>query len=146
MTRNMTVVVSSMALMALASCGEKKADTALTGDSALGRDLAMAQQDSAAQPKLEDVPAAPAPTAEPAPAAAKPAPKPAPKPAAPKPSAPAASPKPTPAAAPITGTVAAGTSLRFTSNSKVCSNTAPTGEKFTATLSDAVNARRERSK
>jgi outer membrane biosynthesis protein TonB len=143
-TGRMMLALSSAALVALAACGEKKADdTALASDSALGRDLALAQKDTAVQPKLQDVPAAPPPAA-PAPVVKKPTPKPAPAPAPSKSApAPAATPTPAPApapAAPITGTVAAGTTMRFTSNSKVCSNGAPVGEKFTATLTDAVNA------
>lgn len=141
-----TVFMSSLALAALTACGgDKGADTgALASDSALGRDLALAQQDSA-QPQLQDVPATPAPTPEPAPAATPaPAPRPrsTPRAEAPRPApAPAAKPAPAPAAAvPVTGTVAAGTSMTFAANSKVCSNTAPAGEKFTAELSEAVNA------
>ncbi|MGH3306491.1 MAG: hypothetical protein ACRDOX_02295, partial [Nocardioides sp.] len=50
-------VVAGVAMFALAACGgEKAADTTLAGDSALGRDLAMAR-DSVAQPQLQDVPA-----------------------------------------------------------------------------------------
>lgn len=133
------LVASSVALVTLAACGEKKSDATLATDTALGRDLAMAQQDIAAQPKLQDVPAAP--PAEAAPAVTKPAPKPtAPKPTA-KPTTPAPTPAaPAPAAKPITGTVAAGTTLRFTSNAKVCSNGTAVGDKFTATLTDAVDA------
>lgn len=144
-----TVFLSSMALAALTACGgDKSADTgALASDSALGRDLALAQQDSA-QPQLQDVPTTPAPSPEPAPAAAPaPAPRPRPRPTAPRPEAtrpspaPAATPAPAPApAAPVSGTVAAGTSMRFAANSKVCSNSAPAGEKFTAELSEAVSA------
>ncbi len=38
------------------------------------------------------------------------------------------------------GTVAAGTTLSFTSNSKVCTNTNAVGDKFTANLTDNVPA------
>ncbi len=139
-----TVFMSSLALAALAACGgDKGADTgALASDSALGRDLALAQQDSA-QPQLQDVPATPAPSPEPSPAATPaPAPRPRSTPRAEAPrSAPAAKPAPAPAAAvPVTGTVAAGTSMTFAATRRVCSNTAPVGETFTAELSDAVNA------
>lgn len=129
--------------VAATACGDKKpADSALAADSALGRDLAMAARDSAVTPQLQDVPA-PAPT--PTPTAA-PAPRPRPAPAKPKP-APAPTPTPAPVAtepakpaAPTTGTVAAGTQLTFTSNSKVCTNTNSVGDKFTADLSQAVPA------
>lgn len=123
----------------LAACGDKAADsTALKTDSALGRDLAMAATDSAVKPKLQDIPA-------PAPAAPEPT-RTAPRPAAPKPKPapakpPAASPAPAPApAAPTTGVVAAGTTMSFASNEKVCSNNKQVGEKFTADLTESVNA------
>lgn len=146
--RGATLSLLGAAMLALAACGDKK-DDALAGDSALGRDLAMAK-DSAAQPQLQDVPA-PAPTTTPAPVATTPAPRPTPRPAPPRTTTPRETPKPTtpapttsapapaPAAAPVTGTVAAGTSLTFASNSKVCSNTKQVGDKFTATLSETVN-------
>lgn len=149
-----TMLLIGLSLASLAACGgEKRADAALDADSALGRDLAMAQRDSV-QPQLQDVPTVPTPAAaEPAPVAA-PAPRPAtprpasprPQPAAPKPTvtAPATTPATAPAAAPapaaVTGVVAAGTSLRFATNSKVCSNTTTVGEKFTASLEESVTA------
>jgi hypothetical protein len=137
-----TVMRSSLALAALAACGGDKADNTLANDSALGRDLALAQQDSV-QPQLQDVPAtpppAPAPTVAPAPA-----PRPTPRPTRPAPK-PAAAPAPAPAPAPkpaveVSGTVAAGTALSFASGAKVCSNTTSVGEKFTADLTESVNA------
>lgn len=129
------------ALAALAACGGDKADTTLAGDSTLGRDLAMAQRDSVV-PQLQDVPATPppAPTSTPAPA---PRPRPPPTKPAPTPTRPAPTPTvtPTPApVAPVTGTVAAGTSFRFASESKVCSNTVKDGDSFTATLREEVAA------
>ena len=136
--RSVFGVVALASLAALAACGDKKDDT-LTTDTALGRDLAMAATDTNALPKLQDVPATP-PPAEVAPATK---PKPTPKPAAPKPNTPPSTP---PAAAPVvpapvasTGTVASGTSLTFAANSKICSNTTPAGEKFTAALSQPVS-------
>src|SRR6516164_8965901 len=50
----------AVALAALAACGRetKRPDsTALGADSALNRDLALANRDTAAQPQLKDVPA-----------------------------------------------------------------------------------------
>ncbi len=142
-TLTLAAVIFSSALL-LSACGEKKTDgTALNADSALGRDLALAARDSAAQPKLEDVPApapTPAPTPEPAAPVRRPTPKPAPRPAAAAPTpAPAAAPAPTPAA-PTTGVVAAGMSLNFAANQRVCSNTTQVGEKFTADLTESVAA------
>ncbi len=135
--------VAVLALTSLAACGEKKPDSAVVvADSALGRDLAMAARDSVVQPKLQDVPApAPAPAPVPVAPIKRPTPKPTPKPA-PKP-APVVTPSPAPTPAPVaavSGTVAAGTTMSFASNSKVCSNTTQVGEKFTADLNAPVSA------
>lgn len=126
--------------LTLAACGEKKADTALTTDSALGRDLAMAARDSAVQPELKDVPAAPPPTTS-APAPARPRPRPTtPRPAPTPPPTTTAPSTPAPSAPSVsTGTVAAGTSMTFTNNSKVCTNTNNVGDKFTAELAQSVS-------
>ena len=144
-TRRTTTTLSVLgaAMFALAACGGDKNDATLAGDSALGRDLAMAR-DSAAQPQLQDVPAPAPSTPTPAPVATTPAPRPAaPRPAprtpAPAPRPTASRPAPT-AAAPVTGTIAAGTTMSFATNSKVCTNNKQVGDKFTATLSDAVSA------
>ena len=130
--------------VAATACGEKKAsDTALTTDSALGRDLALAARDTTVQPQLKDVPVTLPPTVEPMPAPTRPKPK----PAAPRPVTPAPRPAATPAvtAAPkaaesVMGTVSAGSTLSFTSNSKVCTNTNQVGDKFTADLAQSVPA------
>ena len=126
---------------AAAACGEKKAsDAVLVTDSALGRDLAMAARDSAVQPELKDVPVVPPPAAAPAPAAARPRPTaPRPRPARPD-VTPAPTPAPTRPSESVTGTVAAGTTLAFASNSKVCTNTNNVGDKFTADLAASVPA------
>jgi hypothetical protein len=134
------LALAGAALTVLTACGDKGGDSAaLGGDSALGRDLAMAAQDSV-QPQLQDVPE-PTPTPEPPPAAA-PAPRPTPRPPAPRPAAvtPAApAPTPAPAPAPTTGEVAAGTAMRFTASAKVCTNTHKVGDRFSATLASAVS-------
>ena len=143
----LATTLTSAALVALAACGDTGADNgALASDSALGRDLALAQQDSAPPPQLQDIPAAPEPAPAPATAAA-PAPRPVPRPAprsprpAPRPTAAAPTPAPAPApATPVSGTVASGTRLTFASSSKVCSNTMPVGETFSAELSESVSA------
>lgn len=138
-SRALLTVLCATTLVA-AACGKKADDTALTTDSALGRDLAMAARDSAVQPELKDVPAPPPPAATtPAPARPRPRPTtPTPRPAPPTTSAPS-TPAPKPAEA-ATGTVAAGTTLAFTSNSKVCTNTNNAGDKFTADLAASVPA------
>jgi len=145
----LTTTLSAAALMVLAACGGAKDDTgALASDSTLGRDLALAQQDSA-QPQLQDVPATPEPTptpeAAPAPAAApSPAPRPSPKPKqtpVPSPKPAAATPAPVPApATPVSGTVAAGARLEFANGAKVCSNTVAVGDTFTGELKSPVSA------
>jgi len=165
--RRAPLALALAAVASMAACGGSEKTDAALQDSALNRDLALANQDSAAQPQLTDVPAeAPAPvTPAPTPAATAPtrAPsrpattRPAPRPTAPRPSAPA--PAPTPAAPTRTasgntvtpgtagagaaertgtGSLPAGTQLALTSNSKVCTNTHKVGDRFTATVSDAV--------
>jgi outer membrane biosynthesis protein TonB len=148
------MMLAAISLASLAACGEKAPDTAsLNVDSTLGRDLAMATD--SAQPKLADVPVTPppapvveapvpAPVAVPAPKPAAPRPRPRPTPVAPKPSAPeptpTPAPTPAPAPVPVTGVVASGTSFRFATSSKVCSNTVTAGERFTASLEQPVSA------
>jgi hypothetical protein len=137
---------------ALLMGGCKKADNTLAQDStAYARDLQLANHDSTAQPQLSDVPPA-APAPEPAPA-----PAPAPVRSTPRvrTSQPRASSSAAPSAATTTrsgntvtrgstgseravGTVASGTALSLTSTSRVCTNTNQVGDKFTATVNDAV--------
>jgi hypothetical protein len=81
-------VVCAAALLALAACNKdnKNQPDVLAQDSSLARDLQLANRDTTAQPKLEDVPTT-QPPAVAAPAAKQeaPTPKPAPKPRAPRP-------------------------------------------------------------
>ena len=53
-----------VAALAFSACtvSDSKSDTSLARDTALNRDLQMANRDSAAQPQLNDVPATPAAT------------------------------------------------------------------------------------
>jgi hypothetical protein len=123
---------SIVAAALLAACGGDKsnADSALANDSAMARDLALAQRDTANQPALTDVPATPASKTSPtktsttktststkakAPAATTPAPR-----------------------GPSTGVVNAGTALSVRANNELCTNTNKVGDKFTATVNDAV--------
>lgn len=166
--RRAPLLLALATVASVAACGgNEKTDAALQQDSALSRDLAMANaQDSSAQPQLTDVPAA---MPEPAPVAITPAPtasRPVPRPAAPRPAPrpttttnrPAPAPAPTPSAPTRTasgntvtsnggsgagertgtGTIPSGTELSLTSNSRVCTNTHKVGDRFTATVSDAV--------
>jgi hypothetical protein len=132
--------------VAACSKGDNKADTSLAQDTALSRDLQLATGDSAAQPQLKDVPATPAPT--PAPTTSKPrASRPTPKPTTPAPK-PESTPR-TPSGNTVTagekssggnvGSIASGTTLTLASGSKVCTNTNKVGDRFSATLNEAVN-------
>ena len=151
-----------VAAFAFSACtvSDSKSDTSLARDTALNRDLELANRDSAVQPQLKDVPATPAAeTPAPAPAPARTTPKPvATKPAA-RPSRPAATPPAEPTTrttasgntetrnAPGTaaasgggavGTIASGSSLSLRSNSRVCTNTYTVGQTFSATVANAV--------
>jgi hypothetical protein len=143
-------------VLALAACksADKAPDSSLARDTALNKDLAMANRDTSAQPALKDVAATPpaaAPTPPPAPTKAAPAvthPKPAPAKTTPK----ATTPKTTTTASGNTvttgagssaggsvGTIASGAALSLRSNSRVCTNTYTPGQSFTATVADAVS-------
>ena len=140
-------------VLAIAACSsaDKKPDSSLARDTALNKDLAMANRDTTAQPALKDV-ATPPPAAAPVPApvTTKPAatrPKPAP------PKAPAkTTPKTSTTASGNTvttgsassgggsvGTIASGAALSLRSNARVCTNTFTVGQSFTATVADAVS-------
>ena len=153
-TRWLTPVALTSALV-MGAC--KKSDSSqLTQDStAYARDLQMANHDSATQPQLNDAPPAPAaaPAAAPAPASTRSssaAPtRPRREPAA------TAAPGNAPAAPTTTangntvvhgkagseaavGTIASGTAIDLTSTDRVCTNTNHVGDKFTATVNQAV--------
>ena len=150
------VIVAALAFSAC-SVSDSKSDTSLAADTALNRDLQMANRDSAAQPQLNDVPATPAAeTPAPAPAPARTTPK----PVATKPATKPATKTPEPTTrttasgntetrnAPGTaassgggavGTIASGSSLSLRSNSRVCTNTYPVGQTFSATVATSVS-------
>jgi hypothetical protein len=159
-TRRLGAPFAIVAALSFAACtvSDSKSDTSLARDTALNRDLELANRDSAVQPQLKDVPAtpaaetpAPAPTpmrtTTPKPAASRPAPR----PAATTPPAPTtrttASGNTETRNAPGTaaasgggavGTIASGTSLSLTSNSRVCTNTYTVGQTFNATVANSV--------
>ena len=115
-----------------------KSDDTAAADSALNKDIQLANRDSAAQPALTDVPAATATN--------------------PAPSAPRTTPRTTTRTTPRTtttssgntvtrtgsgsaarvGTIPAGATLNLVSGSKICTNTNKVGERFTATLTNPV--------
>jgi len=146
-------------LVAVSACKDNKSSDTLAQDTALNRDLQMANADTSVQPQLKDVPAG---TVAPAPVA--PAPQ-APQPRATPPrrstgtvvrtptrTAPAPAPAPTrsttasgntvdrgpgPAERSV-GSIAAGSTVNLASNSRVCTNTHRVGQRFSATVSEAV--------
>ena len=150
------VLVAALSFGACSST-DSKTDTSLASDTALNRDLAMANRDSGAQPQLADVPATPADeTPEPAPRTTTPAPRPAatrpaPRPTTPTPPAPTtrttasgntetrnAAGSAAASGGGAVGTIASGTSLALTSNSRVCTNTFTVGQTFNATVANSV--------
>jgi len=146
--RRITPLALTFALgVAACSKGDNKADTSLAQDSALSRDLQLATGDSAAQPQLKDVPA---PAPEPAAAPSRPrSTKPATRPTTPKPAPEPAAPPRTPSGNTVTtgektsggnvGSIGSGTALTMASTSKICTNTNKVGDRFSATLNEAVN-------
>ena len=145
----------------LGACSSEKKGpytTALGADSALNRDLAMANRDSAAQPQLKDVPAtttpAPAPTTTRPPTRTpttrttptRPAPRPATQPTTP-------TTKTTPSGNTVStspgtnpssgggavGTIPAGATLNTHANSRICTNTNAVGDHVTATVENSVS-------
>ena len=147
------VAVAAITLgLGVSACTEKKGNDTLAQDTSLNRDLQMANADTAAQPALKDIPAG---TVAPAPAA--------PVAAAPRATTtrrtgtvvrtPART-VPTPTTSTTSsgntvtrttggseravGTIAAGSTVNLTSNSRVCTNTNRVGQHFTATVAEAV--------
>jgi hypothetical protein len=156
-TRWLTPVALTSALV-LGACKKSDSSQLAQDSTAYARDLQMANHDSTAQPQLNDT--APAPAAAPA-AAPAPAPVPAPTRSststASRPhrssttSGAAATPaEPTKTASGNTvvhgkagsegavGTIASGTPIELSSTDRVCTNTNKVGDKFTATVTQAV--------
>jgi hypothetical protein len=141
MTKYTGRLLSICVVAVLAACGGDNAstDSALANDTSMARDLALAGQDTAAQPQLTDVPATPSGGGT---ATKAPAPR-------PTTSRPATSTTPTKTASGNTktsgtgtasrsGTIAAGTALNVRANSELCTNTHKVGDKFLATVNEAV--------
>jgi hypothetical protein len=150
------LLVASALLGACSSDNKKGPDSAALGaDSALNRDLAMANHDTTVQPQLKDVPAnapaAPAPTAK----TSRPPSRPAPRPSTPAPRPAEPAPKTTPSGNTVTtnpagnansptggggavGTIAAGSTLTTHANSRICTNTNAVGDHVTATVENTV--------
>ncbi len=152
--RGLSAPLALSIALVLAACtvSEKKSDTTLATDTALKRDLALANRDTTSQPALKDIPATSAAAPAPAPArttTARPAPARRPARTTPPVSAPVTTPtgntvtrNPTGSAASSAGgsvgTIASGTTLALRSNARVCTNTYTVGQSFTATVASPV--------
>jgi len=129
----------------VAACGDSKPDDTLAQDTSLNRDIQLANRDSAAQPSLTDVPAGtPTPTTS-APRTT----------TAPRTTPRATTTTRTPSTATTAsgntvtrtsagsaariGTIAAGSTLNLASGSTICTNTSRVGQRFNATLTQAVS-------
>jgi len=143
--------VLSLALM-VAACGDSKQDDTLAQDTSLNRDIQLANRDTGAQPTLTDVPAGTPATSTAAPRTTTPAPR----------ATPARTTTRTPTTTTRTpttattasgntvtrtaagsagrvGTIAAGSTLNLSSGRQICTNTSRVGERFNATLTQAVS-------
>jgi YMGG-like Gly-zipper len=146
MTR-ITAMLMLSAMLVVAGCTEKKNDT-LAQDSSLNSDIQLANADTAAKPALTDVPRAATATTAPSTTIRKAAPR----------TTTTTKQTTVRAATPVTrtpggntvsgasagsegavGTIAAGSTINLTSNSRVCTNTNHVGDHFTATVTQAVS-------
>lgn len=149
--------LAAAALVMLSACSNADKNDVLAQDTTLTRDLALANQDTASKPQLQDVPvaAAPAPVvSEPAPAPKhvitsgikRPAPgvkKPAPQPVA---EAPATHVTESGNTEKVTekgseralGVVSTGTEISLTAGQQVCTNTNSVGDRLTAQIANPV--------
>jgi len=158
------ILLVASAVLGACSSGDKKGpdSAALGADSALNRDLALANHDTTVQPQLKDVPsnspAAPAPTTTrpQAKAPARTTPRTTPRTPAPRPATPPEpATKTTPSGNTVTtnpssgtnpgatgggvvGTIPAGATLTTHANSRICTNTNAVGDHVTATVENSV--------
>jgi hypothetical protein len=139
-------VAALFVLATVVACSGQKDDSALLDDTTLGRDLARVEGDTALQPQLQDVPSETPPATTPPRTTTRPKTTPSqPKttPAAPQP-APGTTKsgnvveKGTGTAEGGSGEIAAGTTMRLDAVNKVCTNTNKIGDRFTATVAEAV--------
>src|SRR5580765_3702843 len=135
----LTAASLALATMTVVACGksDNKADS-LKNDSALAANLALANKDTT-PPRLADTATGGGMTKAASGTSKKTTTT--PKKAATTPTKTTPTPtKTTPApAAPTSGTVAAGTTIALTSNSKVCTNTNAAGDNFTGTTTEAIS-------
>ncbi|HEV2181952.1 MAG TPA: glycine zipper 2TM domain-containing protein [Gemmatimonadaceae bacterium] len=151
MTRSIRILAPlafvAAAAVSVGACNKDKNAGAMAQDTTLNRDLALANKDSASQPQLKDVPARDSSAAAAHTTTAK---------ARARHRTPASSSSSagapdstttasgnsvatTPAGSAVAlGTIPSGTTINMTSNDKVCTNTNKPGDKFSASVSDAV--------
>jgi len=161
MSKYMYRIAGSLALgaaLVLGACSDKKSDT-LAEDTSLNRDLQMANQDTTAQPALQDVPTSGTPstsapvTSAPTRVATRPrttgTTRTPPRTTTPRTTTPSAPTTTTTASGNTVtrgssgseralGSIAAGTEISLSSNSRVCTNTHKVGQRFSATVSNTV--------
>ena len=138
-----TAVMLACSVAFMGACANDGDD--LASDTTLSSDLALAGQDTLAEPSLTDVPedAEPAPST-PAPSTRPSTPRPRPSTPSPRPSEPTTTPSGntvTPGTAGSEGslgTIGAGTDITLAAGERICTNTHKPGDKFTATVSEAV--------
>ncbi|HMI56356.1 MAG TPA: hypothetical protein VK494_09225, partial [Gemmatimonadaceae bacterium] len=136
----------ALAVALLAGACSTKSDDNAAADSALNRDIQLANRDTAAVPTLTDVPAG---TTSPAPSTSAPArTTTAPRTTARTPTTTTRTPAVTSSgntvartsagSAARVGTIPAGATLSLASRSKVCTNTNKVGDRFTATVTNQI--------
>jgi hypothetical protein len=139
------------AMLALGACKTDTASALNRDTSALGRDLAMANRDSTAQPQLKDVPNNPPATSAPTKTAPRTTPRTTSSGTRPSTTTPRTTPTTTANGNTVThpatgasnsggavGSIAAGTTLALTPTATVCTNTNKVGDKITATTQNSV--------
>ncbi len=154
-TRRFGAPIALVVVTLLGACrsdAKKGPDSAaLSADTTLNRDLALAGRDTTVQPQLKDVPpnapVSPAPTTRRAEPRAEPRRTPRPVVPAPRPAAPSAA--TTPGGNVVTtapssgggavGMIAAGTTLTTQAGSRICTNTNSVGDHVTATVENSVS-------
>jgi hypothetical protein len=153
----------ALVMLLASACRDSNNEDTLAQDTSLTRDLEMANQDTLSQPALQDVPALDSPSAvasDPAPAPRTPArssgttvrtpprsttpvrraPAPAPAPAAPTTTASGNTVNRGPSGSERTlGSIPAGAEIALSSNSRICTNTNRVGQRFSATVANAVS-------
>jgi hypothetical protein len=141
-TGRLLPLIAVAILAAACNRDNSNADSALAADTTLNRDLALAGTDTAAQPQLTDVPATPAGGSKSAGTASKTTSK-----TSSTPTKTASTPTKTASGntktagtgtASRSGVINAGTALNVRANSELCTNTGKVGDRFTATVNEAV--------